>query len=243
MEVIQTHISVETLRSLTHSQLRGILELFSIDDGVGPTLPTTSSMSAQKLKAAYLEVIIPRIKVVEIIDRSRFREIVGRMFIQARIRKHCTSWKIKKITELYRDIKIFINLSRNVIAGIGLYPTRGASEQMYQKCLVHELNLCYKYDRGTICTERTIDLYYPPKPFAMSQTEALSKNYLYIGRHNRTDIEFMGWMFELKAVECLTLACTHQLLNYIRQTEYERGILINFNQKTGLIDWKFVCEK
>ncbi len=242
MEVIQTHISVETLRALTHAQLRGIVELFTIDDGMPPTMPSTT-LSAQKLKAAYLEMFIPRIKVVEIIDRSRFRRILGKLFIQARIRKFMYPENIKKMTLLYRDIKIFTALSRNVIAGLGLYPTRGATEQMYQKCLVHELNLYYKYQHGTICTERTIDLYYPPKPYLMSQTDALAKNYLYIGRHNRTDIEFMGWMFELKAVECLTPACTHQLLNYIRQTEYKRGILINFNQKTNKIDWKFVWER
>ena len=88
--------------------------------------------------------------------------------------------------------------------------------------------------------ERTITLWYPPKPYEMTACQALSEGYLSLGQHNRMDIEYNSWIFELKSIDHLTQSCVNQLRNYIRQTEYNRGILINFNQRTGRIDYKLV---
>ena len=74
----------------------------------------------------------------------------------------------------------------------------------------------------------------------MTQKEALIKNYKYLGRHNRLDVEFKEWIIEMKSLEVLGAECGYQLLNYIRQTEYEKGLIINFKQSGSVVEWKFI---
>ena len=142
--------------------------------------------------------------------------------------------------ETMKEVKIFIRLSKKVFRGMGIDPTRGCKEAMYQRALAHEIMCHFGTDNGAMCMERTIPVWYPPKPYHITAREALLNNHINIGQHNRMDIEYNSWIFELKSIDHLNASCMNQLRNYIRQTEYTRGILINFSQKTGRVEWKLV---
>ena len=139
-----------------------------------------------------------------------------------------------------KEVKIFIRLSKKVFSGMGIDPTRGCKEAMYQKALAHELMCYFGTNNGAMCMERSIPVWYPPKPYYMTAREALLNNHINIGMHNRMDLEYNSWIFELKSIDHLNSSCINQLRNYIRQTEYTKGILINFSQKTGCVEWKLV---
>ena len=246
MEVV-TGIVIElaTLKTMKAEQLRRILETTLLSRGEDPSavLPAEDSQAAVKMKALYIERLLCMGKGVmsrEVVDFSRFRYLCGKLMIAGRIRKHMTSEKVIKLKNLYADIKVFVSLARKVIVGIGIYPTRGITEAMYQKCFIHEIQDYYKNRYGSISEERWIDIYYPPKPRDMSQKDALVRNYKYLGRYNRVDVEFKEWLMELKSLEILGVECNYQLLNYIRQTEYEKGLIINFKQSECKIEWRYV---
>lgn len=246
MEIVRgIVIEIDTLKTMKAEQLRRILETTLLSRGEDPeaTLPPSGSQVASKMKALYIERLEFMGKgTMErgLMDFSKFRNFFGELMISKKIRRHINPESVKKLKNLYADIRVFVGLARKVIKGLGVYPTRGVSEAMYQKCFIHELQTYYKNKYGSISEERWIDIYYPPKPAYMTQKEALIKNYKYLGRHNRLDVEFKEWIIEMKSLEVLGSECGYQLLNYIRQTEYEKGLIINFKQSGSVVEWKFI---
>jgi len=93
-------------------------------------------------------------------------------------------------------------------------------------------------DDYNTCMERTVALYYPPKAHHIPNKDAVIQGHVHIG-NNRLDIESNGWILELKALDKeLGMANNWQIRNYLRHTEYTEGLLLNFNQQTGKVEYR-----
>ena len=233
-------VPVEVFNSLEKKHFDPILSFMY---SVGKITVNPASFINSKARNAKEE----RLKMVpkELVCSDLAQKVLefSRIIARTLIRNFMSKLDFNKFRALLKEVSGYLRLCNKVIDNLGLDPTRGCKESMYQRCLVHEFQQNFGTENGSISTERTITLWYPPKPYEMTACKALSEGYLCLGQHNRMDIEYNSWIFELKSIDHLTQSCVNQLKNYIRQTEYERGILINFNQKTGRIDYKLVIPR
>lgn len=111
--------------------------------------------------------------------------------------------------EEYIDIYDIVGAAQEVHATLG----RGLSEAIYQEALALELA-----DRGmTIEREKHLKLYY--------KDHLMEKVYV-------CDFYYKGIIVELKAVDKLLSEHRSQLFNYMRITQKERGILLNFCERS-----------
>tara|TARA_X000001036_G_C20690252_1_gene809143 strand:+ start:4181 stop:4915 length:735 start_codon:yes stop_codon:yes gene_type:complete len=242
MEYLKLFVTADIFNALEKKHYDPILRLmYSLNKiHVSPeTYIQSRSKTAKEERIALLET--EYISTEELERTNKCRELMATFVIRNWLRKgNQLRTRFNTAKYLYSEVKSYVELAKTVISILGVDPTRGHKESMYQKCLVHEIRSKYGSTRGSVCTERVIQNWYPPKPYGMTDIEAMAKNYLMLGSHNRLDIEHNSWILELKSIENLTIHCTDQLRNYIIQTEYSRGILINFNQRTRCIDWKVI---
>ena len=111
--------------------------------------------------------------------------------------------------EEYIDIYDIVGAAQEVHATIG----RGLSEAIYQEALALELA-----DRGMpFEREKQLRLYY--------KDHLMEKVYI-------SDFYYKGIIIELKAVENLLSEHRSQLFNYMRISHTERGILLNFCERS-----------
>ena len=111
--------------------------------------------------------------------------------------------------EEYLDIYDLVGAAQEVHATIG----RGLSEAIYQEALALELT-----DRGMpFEREKQLKLYY--------KDHLMEKVYI-------SDFYYNGIIVELKAVEKLLSEHRSQLFNYMRITKKERGVLLNFCERS-----------
>ena len=111
--------------------------------------------------------------------------------------------------EEYLDIYDIVGAAQEVHATIG----RGLSEAIYQEALALELT-----DRGMpFEREKQLRLYY--------KDHLMEKVYI-------SDFYYNGIIVELKAVDKLMSEHRSQLFNYMRITKKERGILLNFCERS-----------
>ena len=111
--------------------------------------------------------------------------------------------------EEYMDIYDIVGAAQEVHATIG----RGLSEAIYQEALALELA-----DRGMpFEREKQLRLYY--------KDHLMEKVYI-------SDFYYKGIIIELKAVENLLSEHRSQLFNYMRISHTERGILLNFCERS-----------
>lgn len=221
MDAVKLEVPIEVLGSLNVSQLMSVVELAG--------LTVSPNLSSQARKKACLEVLSRN--VVRVCPRDRMAEkFVARLRIRWYMKK-VDSWdrilcKLSWVRWVHQECK-------KIIETLGVYVSRGSCEGVYQKALMHVLRM-----QGLApCMERTVTLYYPPKPYSMSGMDAVLQKFGMVGT-NRLDIEVQGWIIELKAVErTLTKPNLCQLINYLKHTEYTKGLLINFNQTTGRIEY------
>lgn len=94
-------------------------------------------------------------------------------------------------------------------------------ETAFSKALEYELG-----QYGRVVRERYIPIFY--KGLLIQQL--------------RLDLEFEGFIVELKTLEKLHRKNEMQLRAYIHHTEYRKGVLINFNTKTHNLDYFSVYE-
>jgi GxxExxY protein len=96
---------------------------------------------------------------------------------------------------------------------------QGFVEPVYQNCLEIEL----AHQRIPFDAQRSLDLFY--------RNERLKCSYIPdLVCYNRIIVE-------LKAVKCLTDDHRKQLLNYLKATDLEVGLLVNFGNPNGL-EWE-----
>jgi GxxExxY protein len=96
---------------------------------------------------------------------------------------------------------------------------QGFVEPVYQDCLEIEL----AHQRIPFDAQRSLDLFY--------RNERLKCSYIPdLVCYNRIIVE-------LKAVKCLTDDHRKQLLNYLKATDLEVGLLVNFGNPNGL-EWE-----
>ena len=111
--------------------------------------------------------------------------------------------------EEYLDIYDIVGAAQEVHSTIG----RGLSEAIYQEALALELT-----DRGmTFEREKQLKLYY--------KDHLMEKVYI-------SDFYYKGIIVELKAVDKLLSEHRSQLFNYMRISRKERGILLNFCERS-----------
>ena len=223
MQASKLDVPVDILSALTVTQLSSIVELS------GHSVPS-NNLSSQARKKVCLEILTRSAREVHPRDHTA-EKFVARLRIRFYLKK-LQRPDFQVLLGKLKFIRYVVGHSKDIISTLGLYVSRGACEGVYQKALMHVLRLSGYMP----CMERIIPLYYPPKPYTLSSLDAVVQKYGMIGT-NRLDIEVDGWIIELKAVEktpCRANLC--QLRNYLRHTEYNKGILVNFNQTTGVID-------
>ena len=237
VECCNIMVPVEVFNSLEKKHYEPILKFMYSLGRIGINPVSVINSRTRSAKEERLKLLPREIIYTDLGEKlNKFSRIVNRVFI----RKFMSNVDFKKVLLLLKEVAIYIKLSNKVINNLGVDPTRGCKEALYQRCLVHEFQRYFGTKNGSISMERTITLWYPPKPYEMTPCTALAQGYLCLGQHNRMDIEYNSWIFELKSIDHLTQSCVNQLRNYIRQTEYSRGILINFNQRTARVDYKLV---
>jgi GxxExxY protein len=100
-----------------------------------------------------------------------------------------------------------------------VFKDQGFVEPVYQNCLEIEL----AHQRIPFDAQRSLDLFY--------RNERLKCSYIPdLVCYNRIIVE-------LKAVKCLTDDHRKQLLNYLKATDLEVGLLVNFGNPNGL-EWE-----
>jgi len=109
----------------------------------------------------------------------------------------------------YKDIYEVIGAAMEVHNALG----RGLAEPIYQEALSKEMN------RRGIRAEREKELR------MFYKGELLDKIYY-------ADFFYKGIIIELKAVEEITSEHRAQLFNYMRITKSEKGVLINFGERS-----------
>jgi len=108
----------------------------------------------------------------------------------------------------YIDIYEFVGAAQEVHKVLG----RGMNEVIYQEALAIELRT-----RGmTFEREKHLQLTY--------KNVVLEKNYI-------ADFYYNGVVVELKSVDSITSEHRAQLFNYLRVSNHDRGILLNFGEK------------
>lgn len=221
--VVELDIPVELLSTLTVSQLACVVEIQGIE------VPS-SKLSSQARKKACLEILSCNSKIIHPIDDSA-KKYVAKLRIQWWMRSN--SFGYKEGLRRLKWVKYVVLRCKEIFKSLGVGVSRGACEACYQKALAHVLIR----DNYNACMERTVALYYPPKPHDVPNREAVMNNHVHIGT-NRLDIETNGWILELKAIDReLGMANGWQIRNYLRHTEYTEGLLINFNQHTGNVEY------
>ena len=109
----------------------------------------------------------------------------------------------------YKDIYDIVGAAQEVHKALG----RGLSEPIYQEALALEMK-----DRGLeFEREKRLQLYY--------KGHLMEKTYF-------ADFYYRGIIVELKAVEKILSEHRSQLFNYLRITQQERGVLLNFCEKS-----------
>ena len=242
MDLIDISISIDTLEDLTVKQLDKIVNLWSARSGC--ELDSGGlNYAAAKRKVFYLENMKKfsyKYTTEDAEKAIKIKRDAARSKLLGSLSRFLSPKVVKSMTKKYAFIKTIVNLSKKVLSNLGPDPTRGAAERMYQVCLAHEMQHVFGFSKGTIVMERTIDMYYPPKPKGVSHDDYMDGGNLYLGRHNRTDIEFMRWIIELKNVECLNKACQNQLCGYLRQCDEKKdGLLINFSRSRSVVEWSY----
>jgi GxxExxY protein len=120
-----------------------------------------------------------------------------------------------------KTYKIIIHCAKEVAKHMSLH----CDENAFQKALESELQV---YDNVT--RERYIPIFY-------KQT---------LVQQLRIDLEFRDFVIELKLIDKLQQKNDWQLKAYLDNTDYKKGILINFNTKQsgnrGLIDTKIIIK-
>ena len=220
---------VDILGTLTVSQLTQIVELRGGTMALG-------KQSSQARKKQCLEMLVIGAEDMYVPDNEA-KKFLSRLRIRMYLKKLERS-DFKVLVERLRWVRYVVLSSKDIIEALGLYVSRGSCEGAYQKALMHVL----RKGGFTPCMERPIALYYPPKPMEVTNLEAVNEGYVMIGI-NRLDIEVNGWILELKALDKpLCKANAYQIKNYLKHTEYKQGVLVNFNQNTGNIEYS-VCFK
>ena len=109
----------------------------------------------------------------------------------------------------YKDIYDFVGAAQEVHRTLG----RGMHERIYQEALAVEMKQQgMEYER-----EKHLHLAYKGVDLEMT----------YIA-----DFYYNGIIVELKSLESITSEHRAQLFNYMRITEHERGILLDFGEKS-----------
>jgi GxxExxY protein len=109
----------------------------------------------------------------------------------------------------YRDIYDIVGAAQEVHKTLG----RGLSEPIYQEALALEM----KERDMAFEREKELRLYY--------KEHLMDKTYF-------VDFFYKGVMIELKAVEKISSEHRSQLFNYMRITQQDRGVLLNFCEKS-----------
>lgn len=109
----------------------------------------------------------------------------------------------------YKDIYDVVGAAQEVHKVLG----RGLSEAIYQEALAIEMrSRGMEFER-----EKRLNLYY--------KDILLDKTYL-------ADFYYRGVLIEMKAVEKLGSEHRSQLFNYMRITKLDRGVLLNFSERS-----------
>ena len=109
----------------------------------------------------------------------------------------------------YRDIYDIVGAAQEVHKTLG----RGLSELIYQEALALEM----KERDMAFEREKELRLYY--------KEHLMDKTYF-------ADFYYKGVIIELKAVEEISSEHRSQLFNYMRITQQDRGVLLNFCEKS-----------
>ena len=157
--------------------------------------------------------------------------ILARLIIRRNLRKIDLIRFKNNLIEMYKIIRV----AKTVMNELGT----SYNECVYQKAMLYELTLQgFKNPQ----TENNVQIYYPTKPFDMDNKTAHNKGLTCVG-NARIDIGIGNWVLELKAIQSLKKKERGQLYKYLQHTSYDQGLIINFNQNTGDVDWTFQCEK
>ena len=109
----------------------------------------------------------------------------------------------------YKDIYDVVGAAMEVHKTLG----RGLFEPVYQEALFMEMK-----DRGMVAErEKQLNLYYKGTP--------MEKTYY-------ADFYYKGIIIELKSTDSICSDHRAQLFNYMRITKQQRGILLNFGEKS-----------
>ena len=155
----------------------------------------------------------------------------ARLIIRRNLRKIDLIRFKNNLIEMYKIIRV----AKTVMNELGT----SYNECVYQKAMLYELTLQgFKNPQ----TENNVQIYYPTKPFDMDNKTAHNKGLTCVG-NARIDIGIGNWVLELKAIQSLKKKERGQLYKYLQHTSYEQGLIINFNQNTGDVDWTFQYEK
>ena len=155
----------------------------------------------------------------------------ARLIIRRNLRKIDLIRFKNNLIEMYKIIRV----AKTVMNELGT----SYNECVYQKAMLYELTLQgFKNPQ----TENNVQIYYPTKPFDMDNKTAHNKGLTCVG-NARIDIGVGNWVLELKAIQSLKKKERGQLYKYLQHTSYDQGLIINFNQNTGDVDWTFQCEK
>ena len=157
--------------------------------------------------------------------------ILARLIIRRNLRKIDLIRFKNNLIEMYKIIRV----AKTVMNELGT----SYNECVYQKAMLYELTLQgFKNPQ----TENNVQIYYPTKPFNMDNKTAHNKGLTCVG-NARIDIGIGNWVLELKAIQSLKKKERGQLYKYLQHTSYDQGLIINFNQNTGDVDWTFQYEK
>ena len=155
----------------------------------------------------------------------------ARLIIRRNLRKIDLVRFKNNLIEMYKIIRV----AKTVMNELGT----SYNECVYQKAMLYELTLQgFKNPQ----TENNVQIYYPTKPFDMDNKTAHNKGLTCVG-NARIDIGIGNWVLELKAIQSLKKKERGQLYKYLQHTSYDQGLIINFNQNTGDVDWTFQYEK
>ena len=150
-------------------------------------------------------------------------------------------WWLRKCN--LREAKaVVVEAAKIVKASARVFADLGTDhrESVYQKALQSEL---LQKGCGNPLRENEVPLYYPTKPPTMDRKEAQKLGYVNVGEA-RIDIEVGDWVLELKQMATgLNTKERGQLYKYLQHTTYTQGLLINFHQRTGRIDWTYQYQK
>ena len=156
---------------------------------------------------------------------------LARLIIRKKLKKIDLIRFKNNLIEMYKIIRV----AKTVMNELGIC----YNECVYQKAMLYELTLQgFKNPQ----TENNVQIYYPTKPFDMDNKTAHNKGLTCVG-NARIDIGIGNWVLELKAIQSLKKKERGQLYKYLQHTSYDQGLIINFNQNTGDIDWTFQYEK